>query len=196
MIIGIPTEIKEQENRIGAVPAMVHDLVAAGHRVLVQKDGGLGAGLSNEDFAAAGGEIVDGAAGIYGQADMIVKVKEPLPQEYELIRPGQLLFTYFHFAASRDLTQAMLDSGSHCFAYETLTLDGHALPLLTPMSEVAGRMAIQVGAVCLEGHNGGRGMLLGGSARRGAGDGADPRRRNGRNPRRQDGRRPRRAMSS
>ncbi len=162
MIIGIPTEIKEQENRIGAVPAMAHDLVAAGHRVLVQSGGGLGAGIADDDFRAAGAEIVDSAAEIYGAAEMIVKVKEPLPAEYALIRPGQLLFTYFHFAASRSLTEAMLESGAHCFAYETLTEDGDALPLLTPMSEVAGRMAVQVGASHLQGHNGGRGILAGG----------------------------------
>jgi alanine dehydrogenase len=161
MIIGVPKEIKAQENRIAAVPAMVLDLVEAGHTVLVQKGGGLGASLTDDAFREAGAKIVATAAEIYGQADMIVKVKEPLPEEYELIKPGQLLFTYFHFAASRELTQAMIDSGALCFAYETLEVNG-SLPLLTPMSEVAGRMAIQVGAASLEMHHGGRGILLGG----------------------------------
>ena len=162
MIIGIPKEIKQQENRIGGGPAMVLDLVSGGHTVLVQRDGGLGAGLTNDHFTAAGAEIIDDAQEIWSRSEMIVKVKEPLPEEYELVRPGQVLFTYLHFAASRELTEAMISSGGHCFAYETLTQDGHSLPLLTPMSEVAGRMSIQVGAAYLEGHNGGRGMLLGG----------------------------------
>ena len=161
MIIGVPKEIKEQENRVGAVPAMVHDLVADGHRVLVEQGAGLGAGISDRDFAAAGAETVPDPGAVYGPADMIIKVKEPLPTEYGLIRSGQVLFTYFHFAASRALTDAMIATGAHCFAYETLT-PGRGLPLLTPMSEVAGRMAVQVGAFYLEAHNQGRGMLLGG----------------------------------
>jgi len=161
MIIGVPKEIKAQESRVGAVPAMVMELVAAGHQVLVQEGAGLGAGIADADFAKVGGKVESQAATIYGKADMIVKVKEPLPDEYALIRKGQLLFTYFHFAASRELTDAMLASKAHCFAYETLQV-GRSLPLLTPMSEVAGRMAIQVGAVCLEKHMGGRGILLGG----------------------------------
>ncbi|MEY4675374.1 MAG: hypothetical protein RL148_3158 [Planctomycetota bacterium] len=161
MILGVPKEIKAQENRVGAVPAMVLDLVHAGHKVLVQQGAGLGAGITDEAFAAVGATMVAGARDVYGQAEMIVKVKEPLKEEYSLIRKGQLLFTYFHFAASRELTDAMLASGAHCFAYETLQV-GRSLPLLTPMSEVAGRMSIQVGAVCLEKHMGGRGILLGG----------------------------------
>jgi alanine dehydrogenase len=161
MIIGVPKEIKAQENRIGAVPAMVMDLVAAGHTVLVEKTAGLGAGITDDDFQAVGAKLVDTAKQVYGDADMIVKVKEPLPAEYPLIKKGQVLFTYFHFAASRELTDAMLKSGAHCFAYETL-VHRNTLPLLTPMSEVAGRMAVQVGAVCLEKHMGGRGILLGG----------------------------------
>jgi alanine dehydrogenase len=161
MIIGVPKEIKAQENRIGAVPAMVHALVEDGHMVMVQKGGGLGAGLSDADFERAGARIVAEADEIYAKAEMIVKVKEPLPQEYELIRPEQILFTYFHFAASRELTEAMMATGAHCFAYETLQV-GRSLPLLTPMSEVAGRMAVQVGATHLEIHHGGRGILLGG----------------------------------
>jgi alanine dehydrogenase len=162
MIIGVPKEIKEQENRIGAVPAVVHNLVDGGHKVLVQRGGGEGAGLSDADFANAGAEIVADPREIYARADMIVKVKEPLRSEYASIREGQILFTYFHFAANRELTEAMIERRAHCFAYETLTVNGTALPLLTPMSEVAGRMAIQVGAYYLEGHNGGRGILLGG----------------------------------
>ncbi|GAB4146440.1 MAG: alanine dehydrogenase [Planctomycetota bacterium] len=161
MIIGVPKEIKPQENRVGAVPAMVMDLLADGHEVLVETSAGVGAGISDEAYAAVGARISPSAREVYERADMIVKVKEPLPSEYPLIRPGHLLFTYFHFAASRDLTEAMLRSGAHCYAYETL-LVGRSLPLLTPMSEVAGRMSVQVGAVCLEKHMGGRGILLGG----------------------------------
>jgi alanine dehydrogenase len=161
MIIGVPKEIKAQENRVGAVPAMVLDLVGAGHTVLVQQGAGLGAGVADEAYTKVGAKVVGSAAEVYGAADMIVKVKEPLPAEYPLIKKGQLLFTYFHFAASRELTDAMLKSGAHCFAYETL-IHRNSLPLLTPMSEVAGRMAVQVGAVCLEKHYGGRGILLGG----------------------------------
>ncbi|HZN40378.1 MAG TPA: alanine dehydrogenase [Planctomycetota bacterium] len=161
MIIGVPKEIKAQENRVGAVPAMVLDLVGAGHTVLVQSGAGLGAGVSDEAYTKVGAKMVASAADVYGKADMVVKVKEPLPAEYALIKKGQLLFTYFHFAAARELTDAMMKSGANCFAYETLVHRG-SLPLLTPMSEVAGRMAVQVGAVCLEKHYGGRGILLGG----------------------------------
>jgi alanine dehydrogenase len=161
MIIGIPKEIKPQERRVAAVPAMVHDLTEQGHQVLVQAGAGQGAGITDAQFAAAGAELVADAAAVWGAAELIVKVKEPLPEEYPLIRPGQVLFTYFHLAASRALTDAMLASGAHCFAYETLTADDR-LPLLAPMSEVAGRMAVQAGAFYLEAHNGGRGLLLGG----------------------------------
>ena len=161
MNIGVPKEIKPQENRIGAVPAMVHDLVEGGHRVLVQAGGGLGAGIADAAFAQAGAELVESAAEIYARSDMIVKVKEPLKEEWPLIKKGQLLFTYFHFAASRELTEAMLRSGAACFAYETLAVN-RSLPLLTPMSEVAGRMAVQEGAKYLEASTGGSGILLGG----------------------------------
>jgi len=161
MIIGVPKEIKAQENRVGAVPAMVLDLVGNGNTVLVQQGAGLGAGIADEAYAKVGAKLVATAAAVYGDAEMIVKVKEPLAAEYPLIKKGQLLFTYFHFAANRELTDAMLKSGAHCFAYETL-IHKNSLPLLTPMSEVAGRMSVQVGAVCLEKHNGGRGILLGG----------------------------------
>ena len=161
MIIGIPKEIKPQERRVAAVPAMVHDLVEAGHRLLVQAGAGEGAGITDAQFEAAGAELLDDAGSVWAVAELVVKVKEPLAQEYPLIRPGQVVFTYFHLAASRPLTDAMLASGAHCFAYETLTVDGR-LPLLAPMSEVAGRMAVQAGAFYLEAHNGGRGLLLGG----------------------------------
>lgn len=163
MIIGVPREIKPQENRVGAVPAMVHDLVADNHEVVVERGAGLGAGLTDQEFEAAGATLVEGPDAVFERAEMIIKVKEPLPEEYGRIRPGQILFTYFHFAASQELTEAMVASKAHCFAYETLT-EGRGLPLLTPMSEVAGRMAVQVGAFYLERHNGGRGMLLGGVA--------------------------------
>jgi alanine dehydrogenase len=163
MIIGIPKEIKPQEQRVGAVPAMVHDLAAGGHRILIETGAGLGAGITDEAYREAGAEIVADASAVYGGAEMIVKVKEPLPAEYPLIRRGQILFTFFHFAASRELTEAMCASGAHCFAYETLTVDGRR-PLLTPMSEIAGRMAVQAGACALEAHRGGRGILLGGVA--------------------------------
>jgi len=161
MIIGIPKEIKPQERRVAAVPAMVHDLAEAGHRLLVQAGAGEGAGITDAQFEAAGAELVDDAGSVWVAAELVVKVKEPLAEEYPLIRPGQVVFTYFHLAASRPLTDAMLASGAHCFAYETLTVDGR-LPLLAPMSEVAGRMAVQAGAFYLEAHNGGRGLLLGG----------------------------------
>ncbi len=161
MIIGVPKEIKDQESRAAAVPAMVHNLADGGHQVLVQEGAGVGAGILDTDFEAAGAQIVGSAKQVYAKAELIVKVKEPLPEEYQLIREGQTLFTYFHFAASRELTEAMLRSGAHCFTYETLTLNGE-LPLLKPMSEVAGKMAIQVAAFHLEAHNKGRGILMGG----------------------------------
>ena len=161
MIIGIPTEIKPQERRVAAVPALVHDLCEQGHAVLVQRGAGLSAGISDAQFDAAGARLVADAAEVWGAAELVLKVKEPLPEEYPLVRPGQVLFTYFHLAASRALTDAMLASGAHCFAYETLKVRGQ-LPLLAPMSEVAGRMAVQAGAFYLEAHNGGRGVLLGG----------------------------------
>ena len=161
MRIGVPTEIKANENRIGMTPAGVHALVEDGHEVCVQRDGGLGSGISNKDFETAGAALVDSADDLWAESDMIVKVKEPLPDEYGRCKPEHLLFTYFHFAADERLTRAMIDSGAYCFTYETLEVDDK-LPLLTPMSEVAGRMAIQVGAHSLEKHSGGRGVLMGG----------------------------------
>ena len=161
MKIGVPTEIKPSENRIGMVPAGVDALVRDGHTVFVQKGAGLGSGITDEEFTAVGGRILPDADAIYGEADMIVKVKEPIAEEYPRIRKGQLLFTYFHFAASQTLTDAMVASGADCVAYETVEANG-TLPLLTPMSEVAGRMAVQEGAKYLEKPMGGRGVLLGG----------------------------------
>jgi alanine dehydrogenase len=162
MIIGVPKEIKRDEYRVAMLPVGVEELVTAGHQVTIEHGAGLGSGLTDEDYAAAGARLVDSAAEIYATADMIVKVKEPLTPEWKMIRPGQILFTYFHFAADRGLTQAMLDSGAVCVAYETLRNRQNQLPLLTPMSEVAGRMSIQEGARFLERPQQGRGILLGG----------------------------------
>ncbi len=161
MKIGVPTEIKPSENRVGMVPAGVDILVQDGHEVVVQEGAGLGSTITDAEFRAAGAKILPDADAVYGEADMIVKVKEPIEEEYGRIRKDQLLFTYFHFAASEVLTDAMLGSGAACVAYETVEVDG-TLPLLTPMSEVAGRMAVQEGAKYLEKPMGGRGMLLGG----------------------------------
>lgn len=162
MIIGIPKEIKNNENRVGATPAGVRELVNHGHKVLVQHTAGDGSGFPDQQYIAAGAEIVPEIADVYAQADMIIKVKEPIEPEYALVRPGQLLFTYFHFACDRPLTDAMLKSGATCIAYETVQLADRSLPLLVPMSEVAGRMSIQEGACFLEKPQGGRGLLLGG----------------------------------
>ncbi len=162
MIVGVPAEIKDNENRIAMVPGGVAQLVAAGHTVLIEKGGGLGSGFTDADFLEKGAEIVATPGEIFERAAMIVKVKEPLPAEYGMIRPGQLVFTYFHFAASLELTKAMVDSGATCVAYETIEDRKGGLPLLTPMSEVAGRMATQVGAYYLQKPMGGRGVLLGG----------------------------------
>ncbi|MCB9916161.1 MAG: alanine dehydrogenase [Planctomycetes bacterium] len=161
MKIGVVKEIKVHENRVALTPAGVDSLKSAGHQVLVQRGAGEGSGIADEDYVAAGAELGADAAAVFGANDLILKVKEPLKQEWPLIRPGQTLFTYFHLAADRALTEAMVASGAHCFAYETLEVKGH-LPLLTPMSEVAGRMSIQAGAHSLERHNGGLGALLGG----------------------------------
>jgi alanine dehydrogenase len=162
MIIGVPSEIKEDEYRVAMLPVGVEELVHRGHRVLVQAGAGLGSGIADHDYLEAGAELVAGPEAIFGQADLIVKVKEPLVAEWKLIRPGQALFTYFHFAASRDLTVAMQKARCTCLAYETLKDSQGRLPLLTPMSEVAGRMSIQEGAKYLERPQMGRGILLGG----------------------------------
>ena len=162
MIIGVPTEIKTDEYRVAMLPVGAEELVARGHQVLVQAGAGLGSGLPDHDYLRAGAEMVGSGEEVFQRADLIVKVKEPQPVEFKLVRPGQLLFTYFHFAASRELTDAMLDSRATCLAYETLRDHKGRLPLLTPMSEVAGRMSIQEGAKFLERPQMGRGILLGG----------------------------------
>ncbi|EHJ49190.1 alanine dehydrogenase [Solidesulfovibrio carbinoliphilus subsp. oakridgensis] len=160
MIIGIPKEIKTLENRVAMTPGAVASLARRGHTVLVEAGAGLGSGLSDEQYAAAGAKMVD-AAGAWG-ADMVIKVKEPIASEYQYLRKGLLLFTYLHLAADRPLTDALLASGTTGVAYETVQLPDGTLPLLVPMSEVAGRMAPQVGAHALEKSQGGRGVLLGG----------------------------------
>jgi len=162
MIIGVPREVKEDEYRVAMLPVGVEELVSRGHRVVMQANAGIGSGLADHDYLAAGAEMVSTGADVFAQAELIVKVKEPLPEEWPLIRAGQCLFTYFHFAASADLTQAMLKTGATCLAYETLKDAAGRLPLLTPMSEVAGRMSIQEGAKYLERPQMGRGILLAG----------------------------------
>ncbi len=161
MIVGVPKEIKRDEYRVAILPVGVEELVQRGHQVLIQRGAGVGSGIRDEDYARHGAEIVEGPDAIFAQADLVVKVKEPLAEEWPKIRVGQILFTYFHFASSRELTDAMLQSGAVCVAYETLEENGR-LPLLTPMSEVAGRMSIQEGAKYLERPQMGRGILLGG----------------------------------
>ena len=162
MIIGVPREIKVDENRVGLVPAGVEALVSSGHRVIVESDCAVGIGLGNEQYIAAGAEIADLPSDVWAAADMIVKVKEPLEAEYPLLRDGQIVFTYFHFAAVPSLVEACRTSGAICIAYETVQSPDGQLPLLAPMSEVAGRMAVQEGAKYLEKAMGGRGILLGG----------------------------------
>lgn len=162
MIVGIPKEIKNNENRVGMTPAGVNELVRRGHTVYVQKGAGENSGFPDEHYERVGAHILPTIADVYAVADMIVKVKEPIEPEYPLIRKGQLLFTYFHFASDRKLTDAMLVSGATCLAYETVELKDHSLPLLVPMSEVAGRMATQEGARFLERPQGGKGKLMGG----------------------------------
>ena len=161
MIIGVPKEIKEQERRIALVPSAAEQLTKRGHSVLVEKNGGIGSGYPDEEYKKAGAEIVDLAKDIFARADMIVKVKEPLPAEFPLLRKGQILFTYLHLAASKALTDALLKSGVTAIAYETIQI-GNRLPLLEPMSEIAGRMSVVMGAYFLAKHNGGSGVLLGG----------------------------------
>ncbi len=162
MIVGLPKEVKDNEYRVGIVPAGVKALTIAGHTVLVQKSAGEGSGITDEEYVAAGGELVDTAEEVWARASMIVKVKEPIASEYGFLREDLILFTYLHLAPARVLTKAMIDSGVTGVAYETITNNFGHLPLLTPMSEVAGRMSIQVGATYLEKINGGRGVLLGG----------------------------------
>ena len=162
MIVGVPKEIKNNENRVALTPAGAKELVKRGHSVYVQHTAGMNSGFPDEEYVAAGAQILPTIEAVYDIAEMIIKVKEPIESEYALVKKGQLLFTYFHFASDRELTEAMLRSGATCLAYETVEGPNHSLPLLVPMSEVAGRMSIQEGARFLEKPQGGKGMLLGG----------------------------------
>jgi alanine dehydrogenase len=161
MVIGIPKEIKTQEHRVSLLPAAAHQLTKRGHRVLVEEGAGMGVGMSDDLYIKGGAEIVASHADVFAEAEMIVKVKEPMSSEYDLLRPGQILFTYLHLAADLSLTEALMQSGATCIAYETVDVKGR-LPLLEPMSEIAGRMSIIVGGYFLEKHKGGKGVLLGG----------------------------------
>ena len=162
MKVGIPKEIKNNENRVGMTPAGVAELVRHGHEVMVQHTAGEGSGFADSEYVAVGAQILPNIEDVYREADMIVKVKEPIEPEYKLVRKGQLLFTYFHFACERELTDAMLKSGAVCLAYETVQLPNGSLPLLQPMSEVAGRMAVLNGAYYLQKTKGGKGKLISG----------------------------------
>ena len=162
MIIGIPKEVKNRENRVAAVPGGVKIFVDAGHEVLVQRSAGVGAGIPDEKYIESGARIVDTAEEVWGQAELIIKVKEPIAQEFPLMKEGLILYTYLHLAAATDLAKELVKRKVTAIAYETIELADGSLPLLTPMSEVAGRMSVQVGAQCLQKHNGGKGVLLGG----------------------------------
>src|SRR6187455_3087218 len=162
MLVGVPKEIKDHEYRVGLVPSSVAELVHRGHTVLVERTAGIGAGLSDDEYRTAGGVLVDGPERIFAEADLVVKVKEPLAAERKKLRRGQVLFTYLHLAPDLEQTNDLIASGATCIAYETVTSPTGGLPLLTPMSEVAGRLAPQAGAHCLERAQGGRGVLLGG----------------------------------
>ena len=162
MLVGIPKEIKDNEFRVGMTPAAIAELVHHGHRAIVERGAGAGSGSPDEEYARAGAELVDASADIFARAEMVVKVKEPLAEERKQLHPGQILFTYLHLAPDLSQTQDLIASGATCIAYETVTDAQGRLPLLTPMSEVAGRLAPQVGAHALEKAQGGRGVLLGG----------------------------------
>lgn len=162
MIVGVPKEIMNNEYRVALVPAGVRDLVESGHRVLVERSAGEGSGISDEEYQRVGAEVKESAKAVFDEAEMIVKVKEPLPPEYGLMREGQILFTYLHLAPALELTKALLTQKVIGIAYETVELADGSLPLLTPMSEIAGRLSIQVGAYYLQKENGGSGVLLGG----------------------------------
>lgn len=164
MNIGVPREIKAEENRVALTPAGVSALVGHGHRVLVQRGAGVGSGFSDAQYRAAGAQLVAAARDVWTRADMVVKVKEPLPAEYRFLREGLVLFTYLHLAASEALTRTLLARRVLAIGYETIALDDGTLPLLTPMSEVAGRLSIQIGSWCLQKPNGGAGILLGGAS--------------------------------
>jgi alanine dehydrogenase len=162
MIVGVPTEVKDRENRVAATPAGVAEFVGRGHDVLVERWAGEGSGFSDFEYEQAGAQLVDTHAEVFAKSDMIIKVKEPVSAEYKLLRKDQLLFTYLHLAADEMLTRALMESGTQSVAYETVQARNGSLPLLTPMSEVAGRMSVQIGAHYLERTNGGLGVLLGG----------------------------------
>jgi alanine dehydrogenase len=162
MIIGVPREIKQDEHRVSLVPAGVYSLVKAGHQVLIEQGAGLGSGIPDAEYKNVGAQIIAATDELFAQSDMIMKVKEPLPPEYPLLRDGQILFTFLHLAALPELTQVLLARHIIALAYETVQLSDRSLPLLTPMSEVAGRMSVQEGAKYLERHEGGRGVLLAG----------------------------------
>src|SRR5262250_1508518 len=162
MLVGVPKEIKDNEYRVGLVPSTVRELTVKGHQVLVETNAGIGAGLPDSDYLAAGANIAPGPDPIFARAELVVKVKEPLAAERKKLRPGQILFTYLHLAPDRAQSEDLIAAGVTAIAYETVTSPQGSLPLLTPMSEVAGRMAPHVGARCLEKENGGRGVLLGG----------------------------------
>jgi alanine dehydrogenase len=164
MIIGVPQEIKTEENRVAVTPTGVAAFVARNHKVLIQKGAGIGSGLTDRAYQNAGATIVDTAEAVWRQGDMIMKVKEPQESEFPLLREGLILFTYLHLAANERVTRALLDRKVTAISYETIQLDDGSLPLLAPMSEIAGRLSIQVGAWCLQAENGGRGILLGGAS--------------------------------
>ena len=163
MRIGVPKEIKDNEYRVGLTPSSAAELVNAGHEVLVERGAGAGSELADDDYRAAGASLVDAAGDVFGATDLIVKVKEPQRHEIGLVRRDQVIFTYLHLAADKALTLALMQTGAHCIAYETVTAPGGGLPLLAPMSEIAGRLAPQIGAHCLERQAGGRGVLLAGA---------------------------------
>ena len=163
MKVGVPSEIKAQESRVGLTPLSVQELTNHGHDVLVQNNAGFGAGFENADYEKAGAKITSTAADIFNDSDMIVKVKEPQSEEVNMLRENQILFTYLHLSAAPELTKGLIDSKSICIAYETVTDENNRLPLLAPMSAVAGRMSVQAGAHCLEKTQGGRGLLIGGA---------------------------------
>ncbi len=162
MIIGVPTEIKEGEHRVALTPAGTYALVGDGHEVLIQRGAGAGSNIEDMEYQRAGAEIVDGAEAVFARAEMVMKVKEPVKGEFELFRSGQIVFTYLHLASSEELTRRLLEAEITGIAYETVQVESGQLPLLEPMSEVAGKMAAQVAAQCLERHRGGRGVLMGG----------------------------------
>ena len=164
MIIGVPKEIKTEENRVAVTPTGVAGFTSRNHKVLVEKGAGAGSALSDRAYAGAGATLVESAREIWEQSDLIMKVKEPQAAEFPLLRPGLILFTYLHLAADEAVTRALLDHRVNAIAYETIQLEDGSLPLLTPMSEIAGRISIQVGAWCLQAENGGRGVLLGGAS--------------------------------